>query len=39
MEQETKLKPKWQKVCDEIEEHMKNPKYAKALDEFIRLTS
>jgi len=39
MEQELKLKPRWDKVCHEIEEHIKDPKYARALEEFIRATS
>ena len=39
MKQELKLKPSWKKVCHDIEEHIKDPKYAKALEEFIRLTS
>ena len=39
MKRELKLKPEWEKVCLEIEEHMKDPKYTKALKEFIRLTS
>ena len=39
MKQELKLKYKWEKVCHDIEEHIKDPEYAKALDEFIRLTS
>ncbi len=38
MEQEIKLKYSWEKVCNKIGEHIKDPKYANALDEFIRLT-
>ena len=39
MRQELKLQSKWEKVCNDIEEHMKDPKYVKALKDFIRLTS
>ena len=39
MKQELKLKSSWEKVCHDIEQHVKDTKYAKALDEFIRLTS
>ena len=39
MEQKIKLQSNWERVCNEIEEHIKDPKYAKALDEFISLTS
>ena len=39
MKQELKLKSSWEKVCHDIEEHIKDPKYAKALEDFIRLTS
>ena len=39
MEQELKLKYKWEKACKDIEEHMKDPEYAKALEEFIRITT
>ena len=39
MKQELKLQPKWEKVCRDIEEHMKDPKYVKALEEFIRHTT
>jgi len=39
MEQELKLKYKWEKACKDIEEHMKDPEYRKALREFIKITS
>ena len=39
MKQELKLQSRWEKVCQDIEEHIKDPKYVKALEEFIRLTS
>ena len=39
MKQELKLKQDWEKVCRDIEEHIKDPEYAKALEEFIRFTS
>ena len=39
MEQKLELRPKWEKVCGDIEAHINDPKYSKALDEFIRLTS
>ena len=39
MKQELKLQADWKKVCEQIEEHMKDSKYVKALEEFIRATS
>ena len=39
MEQKIELKPNWEKICNDIEEHMKDPEYVKALDKFISLTS
>ena len=39
MRQVLKLKHDWERVCSDIEEHMKDPEYVKALKEFIRATS
>ncbi len=39
MEQKLEMKPNWERVCEDIEEHMKDPEYKKALEDFIRLTS
>ena len=39
MRQVLKLKQDWKKACQDIEEHIKDPGYARALDEFIKVTS